>query len=523
MGAIGGPGGQRRWYDCLDYDLGMDPSALLDGSAYLQSLRDDRAVYIYGERVPDVTAHAAFRNAGRSIARLYDSLHDPAQRDALTAVDALGNRTHKFFKPSCSPQELAEAREAIAVWSRMSYGFMGRTPDYKASFMASMAANPEFYAPFDSNAMAWYRKYSSQCLFLNHVLVNPPVDRNRPVHEVEDVFVHVVKERDDGIMVSGAKMLATGSALTHATFVAQNSAVTLDKEKAKDFAIVFFAPMDSPGAKLICRPSYEMNARSPFDYPLSSRFDENDAVMIFDNVFVPWENLLLYRDPERVNAFYPESRFVNRFTLQAGTRLTVKLEMMAGLFAKAIATNGTDAFRGVQAAFGEILAWRHMLRAMTTAMCLDPEPAPGGTVVPKAEFAATIKMFASECWPQIRHIFEKQLAGSLLVAPSGAEDLKNPELRPLIDKYYRGSSSAAEERVKLFKLIWDAIGTEFGARHELYEINYSGNHEQVRMDVVKFSQRNKLVDQFVAMAESCMSDYDLEGWRDSAWSAGDPG
>ena len=266
----------------------MDNSGLLDGQAYLDTLRDDRAVYIYGERVSDVTAHPAFRYACRSIARLYDALHDPKQCEALTATDAFGQRTHKFFKPSTSAQELVEARDAIAMWARLSYGFMGRTPDYKAAFMASMAANPEFYAPFDGSATAWYRKYSSQCLFLNHVLVNPPVDRNRPVHEVEDVFVHVVKERDDGIVVSGAKMLATGSAITHATFVAQNSAVTLDKDKAKDFAIVFLAPMDSPGAKLICRPSYEMNAHSPFDYPLSSRFDENDAVMIFDNVFVPW-------------------------------------------------------------------------------------------------------------------------------------------------------------------------------------------------------------------------------------------
>jgi 4-hydroxyphenylacetate 3-monooxygenase len=496
----------------------MDSSGLLDGKSYLASLRDGRAVYIYGERVADVTTHLAFRNASRSVARLYDALHDPDQQELLTATDKFGQRTHKFFKPSYCAQELVEAREAIAIWSKLSYGFMGRTPDYKAAFMASMAANPEFYAPFDGSATAWYRKYSSQCLFLNHVLVNPPVDRNRPVHEVEDVFVHVVKERDDGVVVSGAKMLATGSALTHATFVAQNSAVTLDKDKAKDFAIVFLAPMDSPGAKLICRPSYEMNAHSPFDYPLSSRFDENDAVMIFDNVFVPWENILLYRDTERVNAFYPESRFVNRFTLQAGTRLTVKLEMMAGLFAKAIATNGTDAFRGVQAAFGEILAWRHLMKALTTAMCLDPEPAPGGTVVPKPEYASTIRMFATECWPAVRHIFEQQLAGSLLVAPSSRKDLKNAELRPLIDQYYRGSSSGAEERVKLFKLIWDAIGTEFGARHELYEINYSGNHEQVRMDVVKFSQRHKLVDQFVAMAESCMDDYDLDGWKDSTWS-----
>jgi len=491
--------------------------SLLNGRSYRDSLIDGRTVYICGERVSDVTSHPAFRNACRSVARLYDALHDPAQSDALTATDALGHRVHKFFKPSCSAQELIEAREAIAIWARLSYGFMGRTPDYKAAFMASMAANPEFYAPFDGSARGWYRKYSSGCLFLNHVLVNPPVDRNRPVHEVEDVFVHVVKERDDGIVVSGAKMLATGSAITHATFVAQNSAVTLDKDKAKDFAVVFIVPMDSPGAKLICRPSYEMNAHSPFDYPLSSRFDENDAVMIFENVFVPWENILVYRDPERVNAFYPESRFVNRFTLQAGTRLTVKLEMMAGLFAKAIATNGTDSFRGVQAAFGEILAWRHMIMAMTTAMCLDPEPAAGGTVVPKAEYASAVRMFASECWPAVRRIFEQQLAGSLLVAPSSFKDLKNPELRPSIDKYYRGSSGAAEERVKLFKLIWDAIGTEFGARHELYEINYSGNHEQVRMDVVKFSERKRLIEQFTQLAESCMADYDLDGWKDSTW------
>ncbi len=293
------------------------PFELLTADEYLRSLKDARSVYIDGEKVPDVTAHPAFRNASRSIARLYAALHDPRSRDTLTAVDARGQRTHKFFKPSYSAAALLEARGAIVHWARLSYGFMGRTPDYKAAFMASLEANPEFYAPFESSARGWYRKYSSRCLFLNHVLINPPVDRNRPVHEVEDVFVHVVREKDDGIVVSGAKMLATGSALTHATFVAQNSAVTLDKEKAKDFAVVFIAPMDAAGAKLICRPSYEANAQSPFDHPLSSRFDENDAVMIFDNVFVPWENVLVYRDPEKANGFYAESKFVNRYTLQA--------------------------------------------------------------------------------------------------------------------------------------------------------------------------------------------------------------
>ena len=113
---------------------------------------------------------------------------------------------------------------------------MGRTPEYKAAFMASLGANPEFYAPFGDNALNWYKKFASRALFLNHVLVDPPVDRKKPIHEVADVFIHVVKERDDGIIVSGAKMLATGSAITHATFVAQNSSVNLEKGKAEDFA-----------------------------------------------------------------------------------------------------------------------------------------------------------------------------------------------------------------------------------------------------------------------------------------------
>src|SRR5580700_9611501 len=366
---------------------------MLDGQAYLETLRDQRAVYIYGERVPDVTNHPAFRNACRSVARLYDALHDPKQREALTATDQFGQRTHKFFKPSYSAPELLEARDAIAIWARLSYGFMGRTPDYKASFMASMAANPEFYAPFDKNATAWYRKYASQCLFLNHVLVNPPVDRSRPVHEVEDVFVHVIRERDDGIIVSGAKMLATGSAVTHATFVAQNSAAQLEEGKAEDYALVFIAPMDTPGKKLISRNSYESAARSAWDNPLSARFDENDAVVIFDEAFIPWENVLVYRDVKKATGFYAQSGFMPRYTLQSGTRLAVKLDFMVGLFARALRANGTGGFRGVQAKFGELVGWRNLIWALTDALCYDPMEGPGGTVIPKIENAVLIRLF----------------------------------------------------------------------------------------------------------------------------------
>jgi 4-hydroxyphenylacetate 3-monooxygenase len=502
-------------------DAATQPQAEIDNlmtsDEYIESLRDARNVYLYGERIKDVTTHPAFRNSARSVARLYDTFHDPAQRDLLTAVDQYGIRTHKFYKPSYSGQELLEAREAIAAWARMSYGFMGRTPDYKAAFMASLGANPEFYAPYDQNALNWYKTFASRGLFLNHVLVNPPVDRKKPIHEVSDVFIHVVKETDGGIIVSGAKMLATGSAITHGTFVAQNSSANLEKGKAEDFALVFIAPMDTPGSKLLCRTSYEQAARSPFDNPLSSRFDENDAVLIFDNAFIAWENVLVYRDVERANSFYRNSGFFSRYNLQSATRLGVKLDFMAGLFAKGIEANGTDDFRGVQVALGELIGWRNLVWALTTTMCLDPQPGPGNSVIPKMENAATFRLFAHECWQKVHSLFETYLGGAPLVAPSSYKDLQNPELRPLIDQFYRGSESTAEERVKLFKLIWDAIGTEFGARHELYERNYSGNNEQIRLDVLNFARIKKHLDGFKALADECMSDYDLDGWTSDTW------
>lgn len=490
----------------------------MTGKQYLDSLRDGRDVYIYGERVTDVVTHPAFRNAARSIARLYDALHDPTYKETLLGTDRQGILTHKFFKPSYAARELLEAREAIITWARFSYGFMGRTPEYKASFMATLGAAPEFYEPFTSNAARWYREYATKVLFLNHVIVNPPVDRNRPVHEVADVYVHVVRETDGGIIVSGAKMLATGSALTHATFVAQNSATQLEPGKAEDYALVFLAPLDTPGQKLICRPSYEASAHSPYDYPLSSRFDENDAVLVFDNAFIPWENVLIYRNIEKATGFYAASGFLNRYNFQSLTRLAVKLDFMCGLLAKGLAATGTEVYRGVQANLGEVIGWRHLIWSLTAAMALDPQPGPGGSVLPNTEYAAAGRLFATLAWPRVKEIFELVLGGGPIVVPSSYKDLQNEELRPLLERFYRGSESTAEERIKLFKLIWDAIGTEFGGRHELYERNYSGNHEQMRVDLMNLAKRRGLLDAFTTFVDQCMQEYGVDGWRDRTWT-----
>lgn len=503
-----------------DQQTGTSTSLLLTGEQYLESLRDGRRVWIDGEQVADVTEHPAFRNAARSVARLYDALHDPETAELMTAHDRYGIRTHRFFMPSYSSDDLFASRDAIAHWSRQSYGYMGRTPDYKASFMATLGADPGWYAPFERSARRWYRDYAERALFLNHVLINPPIDRNKAVHEVEDVYLHVVDERDDGIVVSGAKMLATGSALTHATFVAQNSAVQLEPGKAEDYALVFIAPMDTPGKQLISRSSYERSARSPWDNPLSSRFDENDALVVFDDAFIPWENVLVYRDVERATSFYAQSGFMPRYTLQSGTRLAVKLDFLCGLFLRGLRANGTHEFRGVEAKFGELVGWRNLIWALTDALCHDPMAGPGGSVVPRIEFAVLVRLFGTMAFPTARSLFAETLGGSPLVVPSSRLDLQNSELRPLIDRFYRGSTGDAHDRIKLFKLIWDAVGTEFGSRHEWYEINYSGNQEQMRLDMARFSGRRGILDQCEELVEQCLADYDLDGWASDTWFDG---
>ena len=490
------------------------------GEEYLASLRDGREVWIDGERVADVTEHPAFRNAARSIARLYDAMHAPDSRDLLTAEDRFGIRTHRFFMPSYSPEDLLASREAIAHWSRMSYGHMGRTPDYKASFMATLGADPAWYAPFEESGRHWYREYADKVLFLNHVLINPPIDRDKAVHEDEDVYVHVVEERDDGIVVSGAKMLATGSALTHATFVAQNSAVRLEAGKAEDYALVFIAPMDTPGKKLVCRRSYELAARSPWENPLSARFDENDAVVIFDDAFIPWQNVLVYRDVEKATGFYASSGFMPRYTLQSGTRLAIKLDFLCGLLARGLEANGTASFRGVQAKLGELVGWRNLIWALSAALCHEPMPGPGESVVPKLEYATLIRMFGTQAVPRARAIFAEILGGAPRGTPASADDLRSDELRPLLDRFYRGSTGDAHDRIKLFKLIWDAVGTEFGSRHEWYEINYSGNQEQMRLDMLRFAGIRGIMQGADELVEQCLAEYDLDGWTAGPWLDG---
>lgn len=228
--------------------------------------------------------------------------------------------------------------------------------------------------------------------------------------------------------------------------------------------------------------------------------------------------MLIYEDMPKTTSFFVESGFINRFTFQGVTRLAVKLDFIIGALAKALETAGTNEFRGVQAQVGEIIAWRHMFWSLSDAMCYNPTKQDNGSYIPNLNGGLAYRIFLQEGWPRIKGIIQQIVAGNFIVQPSSARDFLNPEFRPTIEKLYRGSNGIdAESKIKVIKLLWDAIGTDFGGRSELYERNYAGNQDDIRLQTLFNAQGTGKMDEFKDFVDTCMNDYDLHGWTTSTW------
>ena len=304
--------------------MSHSPEAIVEGKkrpftgAEFVSPADGREVYIYGERVADVTKHPAFRNSVASVALLYDALHDPKTKDVLTApTDTGSGGLHAQIFKVAAPPKMSSRNAMYDRWPGPASPTAGwaAAPTTRphssipsAPMPSSTESSPTTPAPGTSEAQ-------ESVLYLNHALVNPPIDRNKPVEQVRTSTSPSRKETDAGIYVSAPRSVhQLGPHPLQLPGPEHGPEIT-----DPSMVVMFIAPMDTPGIKLICRPSYEFAAAatgSPWDYPLTSRFDENDAIFVFDNAFIPWENVIVHRDVERLKSFYPRSGFFNGFTLQ---------------------------------------------------------------------------------------------------------------------------------------------------------------------------------------------------------------
>jgi 4-hydroxyphenylacetate 3-monooxygenase len=441
--------------------------AIRTGKQLLQSLRDGRQLFIDGERIEDVTTDPRLAAAARSLAQLYDMQHDPALVERMTFLSpASGARVGLSFIEPRSVDDLIRRRDMVTIWAEATCGMFGRSPDYMNIFITSFASAAEEFGKkdkrFAENIRGYHEHIRENDICMTHTLINPQVDRSRPVEKQDkDLAAKIVKETDAGIVIRGARMVSTLCAYSDDLLVLPSTYIANSKE-AEPYAFGFSVKVNAPGLRFICRPSViHQNAASPMDYPLSARFDETDAMVIFDDVLVPWERVFIHRDPELCNGLYNRTGIMPQIMHQFSTKNLAKAEFMMGLaFAIAKSTN-IDQHLHVQGMLAELIQYAEFCRACLRASEADAAPGPGGVITPAAMPLWTVRMMFPKMFVRMCEIIQILGAGGLVAVPSYAE-LDGPAAAD-VATYFQAANAEAATRIKLFRLAFDAAVSSFSA------------------------------------------------------------
>jgi 4-hydroxyphenylacetate 3-monooxygenase len=446
------------------------------GQDHIASLQDGRSVYIYGAHVPDVTTHKAFRHAIRTVGALYDFQARTGVAEVMTfASPDTGRRINRCWQLPENYAQLVERRRALEAWAELHLGFMGRSPDHVASCISGMFMGIDLFDACDSKRAAalrdYYRFARDNDLFLSYVIINPQADRSKPAHvQAGNLAAAVVDEDTEGLTIRGAKMLATSSIMANEVFVTCIQPLVPGDEKQ---AVSFALPMNAKGLRVLSRKSYEDSAMSPFDNPLSSRFDENDAVLYFDDVKVPWERVFVNQDiAMTLKQFHSTPAHVYQ-NYQCQIRLKVKMHFLAGLAHRIAEANGVAAFPQVREQLGQIAAEVGLVDGLLHGMEAKGQQA-GRYFVPDRHLLYSAQALTQQLYPRMITAIRELAGGGLIMLPSSVADFDDPVIASLIHKTQKSPVFAPEERVKFFKLAWDALGSEFASRHVQYEMFYAG-------------------------------------------------
>ncbi len=479
------------------------------GAQHTRKLQDGRQVFLNGEIVKDVTTHKAYRNIVASVGRLYDFQSADENVEHMTfEIPGGSDRANRIWQLPASYDELVTRRHALESWTEIHGGFLGRAPDHVASCIAGMYMGLEVFEDFDKDratALAdYYRFARDNELYLTYVIINPQADRSKAAHEQEDEFftAGVVDEDGEGITIRGAKMLATGGIMANEVFV---TVIQPMQEDDKRYAISFAIPMNAQGLKILSRKSYEEHAGSVFDYPLSSRYDENDAVLYFDDVKVPWDRVFINQDVAMCQKQFHATPAHVYQNYQAQIRMMVKMRFLLGVARYIADTNGVTNFPQVRETLGTLAAQAAMVDALVHAMEVKGTQR-GDYFVPDRHTLYSAQVITQKLYPEVMTTLRDLAGGGMIMLPSSVADFANPELRGLIGKTQKSPTRDSEGRVKLFKLAWDAVGSEFASRHTQYEMFYSGASFVTK----NHSFRTFDWDRSTGMVDNMLDSYSLE-------------
>ena len=442
---------------------------LMTGDQYRESLRDGREVFINGESVKDVPNHPSFKPIVDVRARIYDMAHEEKYRKIM-AYQKDGETFATAWQPPHSQDDWWVKRDWVEAVMKDIGGVVTRVGDETVGEMWSLADGKEILNQVDNSWAANIDRHIDRVLRndIFHVSANtdPKGDRSKSPQEKDpDMLLHVVKETDAGIVVRGAKY-ETAAAYAHQAFVKPTIANWGDA-KLSDYALGFICPMNAPGLKHICRNGFA-GVKPMADYPLSNKFDEVDTLLVFDNVLVPWENVLFYRHTAAASFIrgtlhrYSAYMFVLRIMHIA--------DLMIGTALFNVRQTGLDVQQAVQEKLAQLACYREGINAHLSAAIALAQKSPGGFLMPNQSLLYTGRVLACSQLPAMMHIARELCGGQICVTPDSPA-FASPETEQWMAKFYNVSDTwQAEDRRKLLAFGRDLLNSDYAGHKITFQL-----------------------------------------------------
>ena len=453
-------------------------------------------LWLEGHRVEDPTSHPKTRNAVASLAALYDLQHQDDLVDVMTFKSpSSGHRVGRSFMVPESKDDLRKRSQMHKVWADASLGHMGRSPDYmNVNVMAAGMAGAyfdEIDSRFGQNINKYFEYVRENDLALTHALTNPQIDKSKQANEFDDPFIALglVEETSEGILVRGARMLATLPISDEILIFP--STVLQGGDELRPYALGFSLPNNTPGLRFQCREPLDQG-RSHVDHPLGSRFDELDAMVIFDDVIVPWERVFLIRDVDRANQAYARTGAVLHMAHQVVNLKIAKTEAILGTLQAVIDMVGTGHYPHVQAMVAEVIITLEIMKALKVASEEQATVNEYGVMTPARGPLDAARNHYPAVHQRLMEILQLCSSSGLIMVPSEAD--WTGERSGDISKFLQGKNGSAEERLRLFRLAWDMTISGFGGRQSLYERFFFGDPVRMKHALYGVYDRSTYVD-----------------------------
>ncbi|MBS1886137.1 MAG: hypothetical protein JSU06_03025 [Actinobacteria bacterium] len=447
---------------------------LLTGDEYRASIRDGRQVYYRGERIDDVTVHPVTRGAVSQLAAVYDAQHAPETQDILTYVGEDGKRLSKAWMLPRSPDDLVGRRECAEWIARQNFGTFGRhldmAPLTQVGALANIGIFREEVPRYADNIAPYIKEAHESNRMIAGCFVDPQGKRAKR-RSKESTFeeiqpetgfpstLRVTREDSSGFWVNGPK--AVGTALPYS----QDCYVASVPGKAPEESFWFIIPVASEGLKFICRKTVADLNESRFEHPLAARGDEIDAMVLFEDVFVPWERVFALGTGAVMQRFGQLGVLEYWYTM---IRVTIKAEMIAAVVRMVVDTLDTRGIQLVRQTASEVNHWAIMLRSLIDAAEAKGSLNAEGVFVPSSLPITAGRAYHIEMYPRIQHILQ-ELCGQGSMMRLSEADYRDPEIGARLDWFLEGEGMSAEEKARLFNLVWDLSGDGYAARTALFE------------------------------------------------------